>query len=73
MAIDVRDIPMYDGLSEVDDFLNKFERYVLEQQRFDALKWVLCDMPTRWWGMHQKRFKDWCKCRSTMHMHFGKL
>jgi len=26
----VRDLPTYDGLSEVDDFLNRFEREVLE-------------------------------------------
>ena len=26
MSIEVRDLPMYTGLSEVDDFLNKFER-----------------------------------------------
>jgi len=30
VTTDVRDLPMYDGLSEVDDFLNKFEREVLE-------------------------------------------
>ena len=30
VAIEVRDLPMYDGLSEVDDFLNKFERIVQE-------------------------------------------
>lgn len=28
MATEVRDLPTYDGLSEVDDFLNKFEREV---------------------------------------------
>lgn len=39
MAIEVRNLPMYDGLTTVDEFLNKFEREVLEQQRFDALKW----------------------------------
>ena len=32
-------------LTKVDDFLKKFEREVPEQQRFDALKWVLCIHP----------------------------
>jgi len=58
MEIEERYLPMYDGLSEVDDFLNKFERYVLEQQRFDSLKWVLYATPARWWGMHQRSFVD---------------
>lgn len=48
MATEVRDLPMYDELSEVDDFLNKFEKEVLKQQHLDALKWVLCATPARW-------------------------
>lgn len=49
---------MYDGLSKVDDFLNIFEREVLEKQHFGALKWVLCATLVRWWGMHQGSFED---------------
>ena len=63
---------MYDGLSEVDDFLNKFEREVPEQQHFDALKWALRATPARWWGTHQKSFEDWRDCRRMMCLRFGK-
>ena len=69
---EVRDLPTYDRLSEVDDFLNRFEREVPEQQRFEALKWVLHATPTRCWGMCQESFEDWCKCRRMMLMWFGK-
>ncbi|MCY6524848.1 hypothetical protein, partial [Actinobacillus pleuropneumoniae] len=62
MTTEVRDLPMYDRLSEVDDFLNKFEREVSKQQRFNALKWALCATPARWWGTHQGSFEDWRKC-----------
>jgi len=48
VATEVRDLPMDDGLSEVDDFLNKFEREVPEQECFDALKWVLQATLARW-------------------------
>ena len=58
VLMEARDLPMYDGLSEVDDFLNIFEREVLEQQHFNALKWVLCTTPARWWGMYQGSFED---------------
>ena len=47
ISMEVRELPMYDGLSEVDDFLNRFEREVSEQQRFEALKWVLCATTAR--------------------------
>ena len=63
-------MPMYDGLSEVDDFLKKIEREVPEQQCFDALKWVLCAMPARWWGTYQTSFEDRCECRRMMCMWF---
>ena len=36
-----QDLPTYDGLKMVDDFLGRFESAVLEPQQFDALKWAL--------------------------------
>ena len=53
VSMEVRDLPTYDRLSEVDTFLDKFEREVLEKQCFQALNWVLCATPVRWWGMHK--------------------
>lgn len=58
VTIEVRDLPMYDGLTALDEFLNKFESAVPEQQWFDALKWALRAMPTKWWGTHQRSFED---------------
>ena len=63
---------MYDGLTAVDEFLNKFEREVSEHQRFDALKWALHATPTRWWGTHQRSFENWHDCRRMMLIRFGK-
>lgn len=37
VSIEVRDLPTYDGLSEVDAFLDKFEREVPKKQCFEAL------------------------------------
>jgi len=54
--MEIRDLPIYDGLSEVDDFLRRFEREVLEQHHLEVLKWVLHAMLARWWGTHQKSF-----------------
>lgn len=72
VSAEVRNLPTYDGLSDVDAFLNIFEREVLEHQRFEALKWVLRAMPARWSGIHQGSFEDWRECRRMMLMHFGK-
>ena len=42
MTTEARELPTYDGLSAVDEFLSKF----------DALKWALHAKPAQWWGMH---------------------
>ena len=63
----VRDLPTYDGLNEVDTFLDAFEREVLEKQRFQALDWVLHAMSVRWWGTHKGSFEYWHECRRMMH------
>lgn len=68
VEIEVRDQPMYDRLSEVDDFLNIFERQVSEQHWFDALKLVLRTTLARWWGTHQQNFEDWQECIRMMHL-----
>lgn len=37
VSSEVRNLPTYDGLSDVDVFLDAFERQVLEKQCFQAL------------------------------------
>jgi len=39
-----RELPKYDGLTMVDEFLTKFEIVVPEHQRFDTMKWTLRTM-----------------------------
>ena len=58
VSIEVRDLHIYDGLSEVDDLFSRFERDVQEKQRFEALKWVLRVMPMKWSGTQQRSFED---------------
>jgi len=59
-------LPMYDGLTTLDEFMNDFEIKVPEQQWFDALKWALHATHARWWGTHQQSFRDWCEYRKMM-------
>jgi len=58
VSTEVRDLPTYDGLGEVDAFLDKFEREVMKKQHFQALNWVLRAMIARWWGTHSGSFED---------------
>lgn len=67
VSIEVRDLPTYDGLGEVDTFLDKFKGEVPKKKRFQTFDWVLRAMLARWWGTHKGSFEDWCKCRRMMH------
>lgn len=58
VSSEVRNLPYYDDLIDVDHFLDAFEREVLEKNRFQALDWALCATPARWWGMHKDSFDD---------------
>jgi len=58
VTTEARDFPTYDGLIAMDEFLNKLESVVQEQQWFNALKWALRATLARWWGMHQRSFED---------------
>lgn len=68
----VRDMPTYDGLTDVDVFLDAFEREVPEKHRFQALDWELHATPARCWGTDKGSFDDWHECRRMMRTCFGK-
>lgn len=70
VTTEARVLPTYDGETIVDEFLDKFESEVLEQQQYSALEWALHATPTQWWSTHQKTVVNWCECRSQMCLHF---
>ena len=58
VSLKVRNLRTYDGLNDVDTFLDAFEREVREKYRFQALDGALCSTPARWWGTHKGGFCD---------------
>lgn len=61
-------LPPYVGVTGVEYFLDNFERAVLEQQCYEAMKWALFVTPTQWWTTHQKTMANWRGCRRHMHL-----
>lgn len=68
-----RELPKYDGLTIIDEFMIKFEITVPEHQWFDAMRWALCATPVRWWGTHEGTFEDWHTYKHMVKIRFGKL
>ena len=71
VSSEVRNLPHYDGLTDIDHFLDAFEREFLEKHRFQAVDSVLRATPARWWGTHKDSFDDWCIYRKIMTVWFG--
>ena len=59
VSSEVRKLPHYDGLTDVDLFLDDFECEVPEDHRFQALELALLTTPARWWGTHKDSFSGW--------------
>lgn len=72
VSLEVRNLPTYDGMNDVDINLDAFEREVPEKQHFQALDWALCATPARWWSTHKGSFDDWREYRRMMRTCFGK-
>jgi len=71
VSFEVRSFPYYDGLVDVDKFLDAFEREVPQKHCFQALDLVLHSMPAQWWGTHKDIFNEWHEYRRMMRLHFG--
>jgi len=71
VSSEVRNILYYDGLTDVDKFLDSFEREVPEKHRFQALDLALHATPTRWWGTHKDSFEEWREYQRMVRLQFG--
>ena len=71
VSSEVRSFPYYDGITDVDKFLDAFEREVPEKHCFQALDLALCATPPRQCGMHKNSFDGWREYRKMMRLRFG--
>lgn len=70
VSTEVRKLPYYDGLDDVNIFLDQFEKDVPKEHWFQALHLALIAMPTRWWGTCKDNFADWKEYRRMMQLRF---
>ena len=67
----MRELPTYEGLTNLAAFLNEFEGLVIEPQCLSALDYVLKATPARWWGTHKQSIFEWLQCIRIMEIKFG--
>ena len=68
---EVRKLPYYDGLTDIDMVLDEFEHEVPEDHHFQTLELELHTAPARWWGTHKDSFAGWQDYRRMMRLWFG--
>lgn len=71
MIYEVCNLPSYDGLGDVYNFLNYYEEKFSENQRFSTLDRALKATPSRWWNAHKKNTGGWKECQRLMWIRFG--
>jgi hypothetical protein len=57
--IEVRNLPMFDGLNHLETFVAEFEKIVPVKKRMLALDETLKATPARWWGEHKRNITKW--------------
>ena len=62
MISEVCNMSSYDGLGDVNIFLNGYEEQVPENQRLSALDIALKDTLARLWNAHKKNIGGWHEC-----------
>ena len=67
----VHKLPYYDGLDDVNIFLDHFERDVLKEHRFQALDLDLRATLSRCWGTHKDNIADGKEYHRLMRLIFG--
>lgn len=71
VSSEVRNLPYYDGLTNIDNILDVFEWEVPEDHLFETLDLALHTMPARWWGMQKDIFNERRDYRRMMRLQFG--
>ena len=70
METELCELPTYEGLPNLETFLNEFEGLVMESQHFFVLDHALKATIARWWGAHKKSITNWPQRRRLMEVRF---
>ena len=62
IGIIVSNLPTFDVLNPLENFLSEFESSVPTQERLLAMDEAMKATPARWWGTHKGNITDWTQC-----------
>lgn len=59
MTAELCDLPLYDGLGDINTFFRDYERRVPECRKLLVLDQALRAAPVKWWVTHKKNIRYW--------------
>ena len=59
IGTEIKDIPSFDGLADVKEFLQQFEQEIPHEQRMEAIDFAVRATPARWWHAHKEHIASW--------------
>ena len=62
---------MFDGLSNIKEFLREYEVQIPSSQRLQELDIALQNTPTRWWAVHKRNIVTWETCHRLLIIRFS--
>ena len=71
IGAEVKDIPSFHGLVDVDKFLQQFEQEIPHEQRMTAIDLPIRATPARWWNAHKENIPSWDDFKRLMAIRFS--
>ena len=71
IGAELKDIPSFDGLVDVNDFLYQFEQQVPHEQRIAAMDLAVRTTLARWWYAHKENIASWDDLNRLMAIRFS--
>ena len=68
---EVSTLPIFDGLSDINIFVQEYEAQLPYSKRLQHLVVALRATPTRWWTVHQQNIATWDTCHRLLLIRFG--
>ena len=68
---EVSTLPVFDGLSDIQIFVQGYEAQLSYSERLQHLVIALRATPVRWWIAHQQNITTWDTCRRLLLIRFG--
>jgi len=70
IGTEVCELPLFDGLGDVEILFLEFKGLIVEPQILLALDVALRDTPAIWWVAHKVSIQNWIQCKRLMQIRF---